>query len=236
MASAILAARVEAGGGLLLVSLEADRDAARAYSTPGQYIEVKTDLGDGYFVLASDVGVAPWKLLVKVAPGAAEALATLPLGTALSITGPLGEGFPIVKMAGRHVVVAVVASALGVARPVVARRLAEGSADATHVFIGVRRAKDLPIADEVRGWAERGVSVVLCLSQAELDHEPATVPKARHTRGRVQQVLAAALDARIVPHGALIVAAGPEAMLADMRSLGGSASFPGPRVEVLTNV
>ena len=115
---AVLSARSLAGGELLLVSLDVDEEIARAYTTPGQYIEVKAESGNGYFVLASDVGQRPWQLLVKNAGGAADALATSPLGTSFTVVGPLGAGFSVERMRSRHVVVAVVGSALGVARSV----------------------------------------------------------------------------------------------------------------------
>ena len=242
MPSAVLSARHDAGGGLLLVSIRVDHAVARAYTTPGQYIQVKAPSGDGYFVLASAVGAQPWELLVKNAAGAADALATLPVGSALSIEGPLGAGFPVARMRDRHVVVAVVASALGVARAVLARRIAEGAASTTHVFIGLRAATDLPIPDEVRAWTERGVTVVLCLSRSELHHHEELLPKAKRVAGYVQKALAHALQTAEVPHGALVVAAGPEGMLADMRALGGGAGSgeakppAGPSIEVLTNV
>jgi hypothetical protein len=124
---AVLTARSPAGGELLLVSLDVDEAIAHRYTTPGQYIEVKADSGNGYFVLASNVGERPWQLLVKNAGGAADALATRPIGTQFSIVGPLGAGFSVERMRSRHVVVAVVGSAIGVARSVIGRRIADGA-------------------------------------------------------------------------------------------------------------
>jgi NAD(P)H-flavin reductase len=242
MTSAILSARHDAGGGLLLVSLDVSADVARAYATPGQYIEVRTESGKGYFVLASEVGATPWQLLVKNAGGAADALTTLPLGTTFEIAGPLGAGFSAPRMESRHVAVAVVGSALGVARPVLARRIREGAAASTHLFLGVRAPTDVPIAREVDAWSAEGVHVVLCLSRGELEHRPEVVPLARRAAGYVQHALSRALAAGEVPHGTLVIAAGPDAMLAEMRALGRGTSpaegavLAAPSIEVLTNV
>jgi NAD(P)H-flavin reductase len=234
---AILSSRTLAGGELLLVSLDVEDAIARRYTTPGQYIEVKAGTGNGYFVLASDVGQRPWQLLVKNAGGAADALATLPLGTELNVVGPLGAGFSVERMKARHVVVAVVGSALGVARSVLGRRIADGAATATHLFLGIRAPTDLAIPAEVTAWAGKGIEVVLCLSRSELDHHPEVLPGARRVVGYVQHALARALESGAVPHGTLVIAAGPDAMLADMRSLAtGPSSAAGPSVEVLTNV
>lgn len=236
MPIARLSARDDAGGGLLLVSLDVEHQVARAYTTPGQYVEVRTASGNGYFVLASDVDTTPWQLLVKNAGGAADALATLALGSELAVEGPLGAGFPVERMKGRHVVVALVGSALGVARAVIDRRIEDGAAGATHLFLGLRTPLDLPIRHEVQAWTERGVPVVLCLSGGDLDHHLDVLPKARRVSGYVQHAVTRALEIGDVPHGSLVVAAGPKGMLADMRSLGESRRPAGPSIEVLTNV
>jgi len=234
---AILSARRPAGGDLLLISLDVDDEIARRYTTPGQYIEVKAESGNGYFVLASDVGQRPWQLLVKNAGGAADALATLPVGTSVPVVGPLGAGFSVERMRSRPVVVAVVGSALGVARSVLGRRIADGAATATHLFLGLRAPTDLAIPNEVAAWAAQGIAVVLCLSRSELDHHREVLPGAQRVAGYVQDALAHALQSGQVPHGTLVIAAGPDAMLADMRSLAtGPSSAAGPSVEVLTNV
>ncbi len=240
---AVLSARRHAGGELFLISLAVDDEVARRYTTPGQYIEVKADSGNGYFVLASDVGRRPWQLLVKNAGGAADALATFPIGSSFTVVGPLGAGFSVERMRSRHVVVAVVGSALGVARSVLGRRIADGVATATHLFLGLRAPTDLAIPTEVEAWAEKGIRVVLCLSRSELRHHREVLPSAERVVGYVQHALARALEMSAVPHGSLVIAAGPDAMLADMRSLATPASgaaegavLAGPSVEVLTNV
>lgn len=231
MPTASLRARRAAGAGLTLVSLEVDEDTARSYTTAGQYIEVHAEGGSGYFVLAGDEGARPFELLVRNAGGAAHALVTSPLGASVAISNALGEGFPIHAAQGRPLAVAVVGSALAVARPVLRRRLADGDAGATQVFIGVRSAVDLPLAPEVEAWAERGVRVVLCLSRGELHHHEDVVPRAERTSGYVQRAVEAAIEAGRVPKGALVVGAGPLAMLEAVRSLGASGA-----IDVVTNV
>jgi hypothetical protein len=86
------------------------------------------------------------------------------------------------------------------------------------------------------------VHVVLCLSRSELDHHPEIAPRARRVAGYVQHALAKALAVGDVPHGTLVIAAGPDAMLADMRALADVGSpaegvvLAAPSIEVLTNV
>ncbi len=231
MPSAVLSARSDAGGGLLLVTLDVDAERARAYTAPGQYVEVRTASAHGFFVLASQIGETPWELLVKNAGDAADALVSLPFGSTIEVKGPMGKGFAVARIVDRPVVVAVVGSALAVARPVLATRIAEGVAENTFLFLGLRAPTDLPIADEVAAWSDQGVNVVLCLSRAELEHHPEVLPKAKRAMGYVQVAVARAVEAGVLPPGALAVVAGPDAMLADMRALSRTAP-----IEVVTNV
>lgn len=213
----------------MLVALGVERALARAYGAPGQYIEIRTPRGNGYFVLAGQLGEPTWELLVRNAGDAADVLATAPLGTALEVSAPLGDGFPAERGTGRQLVVAVVGSALAVARPLVARRVADGTAARTHVYVGARSGLDVPLPEEVDGWSAGGVEVVLCLSRRELDHDLSRLPRARREVGYVQDVVARDVDGGRLS-GALVFAAGPEAMLLAMRGL------PGSVLEVVTNV
>src|SRR5262245_42881125 len=128
MTNAILAARRDAGAELLLVGLDVDAELAHAYTAPGQYVQINTERGNGYFVLAGDLGAPRWELLVRNAGGAADALTSLVLGSAVDVSAPLGKGFPLESARGRPLIVAVVGTAMAVARPVMRRRIAEGDA------------------------------------------------------------------------------------------------------------
>ena len=75
------------------------------------------------------------------------------------------------------------------------------------------------------------MNVVLCLSRAELHHHPEVLPGAKRAVGYVQVAVARAAASGALPPGALVVVAGPDAMLADMRAL--SRTSP---IEVVTNV
>jgi len=233
MPRAVVSARRDAGGGLFLVALDVDAELARAYVAPGQYVAVRGERESGYFVLASDVGARPWELLVRNAGSAADLLVSRDLGTTVDVSLPLGAGFPREGATGRPLVVAVVASALGVARALVDARIADGAAGDTHLLVGVRAATDVPLVEEVASWAERGVDVVLCLSREELEHHREILPRAARLPGYVQQVLARGLEGGRFPGAAaraLVVAAGPESMLADLRTLAASRAL-----ELLTN-
>jgi NAD(P)H-flavin reductase len=237
VARAVIADRTGTGGGLCLVELTIDREAARTYENPGQYVEIKTERGNGYFVLAGDVtagtGGDRWALLVRNAGDAADVLVNAPLGTAVEISGALGDGFPIGGSAGKPLAVVVVGTAMAAARPILHRRIADGDAQATYVFLGVRSPVDVPLAHEIDGWAYHGAHVVLCLSKESENDEPAVLPHARRAIGYVQREVSRAVAAGELPRGTLVVAAGPKGMLGDMRAI---AEAHIGAVEVVTNV
>lgn len=232
MAPAVLSTREDAGSGLLLVGIDVAPHLARAYERPGQYVEVKTARGNGYFVLAGTPRAARWELLVRNAGEAADVLHALPLGAALDVSSPLGAGFPIDDARERPLVVAVVGSALAVARPVMEVRIAESPPGSTFLYVGVRAARDVPLLEEVRAWSAAGVRVVLCLSQLErVALEDRVLPMIARGDGYVQRVLELDVEASRVPREALVVAAGPQAMLDELRLFGQTRG-----IDVVTNV
>jgi len=190
---------------------------ASAFTAPGQYVQVTTD-ANGYFVLAGEVGAPTWELLVRPNGGASDALVAAAVGTTFAVAGPFGSGFPVARAEGRRLVLAVVGSALGAARPLLKMR----DPATTALYLGVRRPVDTPVADEVARFVRAGGHVVLCVS-AE-DDDPSFLPEARRAKGWVQQVLAAERPEA----GAVVFAAGPETMLDAVRAL--------PELEVHTNV
>jgi len=236
---AAITSRRDVGGGLSLVTLEPNEDAARHYLAAGQYLEVQAPPHEhGYFALASEVGARPWELLVRNTGGVSELLVSSDLGAFVETSGPLGAGFPFERLRGRPLVVAVVASAIGVARALLAERLADADRAPTEVLIGVRAAVDVPLADEVDGWSAHGIGVELCLSRDELDHHRAVLPRARRAAGWVQTVLAHRVEEGRIPAGAVVCAAGPAGMLGDLVALAereGSQGAGGARFDVLVN-
>lgn len=198
-----------------------------AYQSPGQYIQVRTDSGSGYFVLAGECHAPSWEILVRNNGEASTDLIGAPEGTVVGATTPLGNGFPIARARGRALLIAVVGSALAVARPLFRDRIAHREAPLTSVYIGVRSSKEIPLVDEVAGWAHAGARLVLCLSRAAED-DPAILPEALRAQGYVQSVIAADLASNRLG-GDMVFAAGPAGMLEAMRGLSTAT------LEVVTN-
>lgn len=244
MKRAVLRARRSAGADLLLVALDVDEEAALAHTAAGQYVEVTTRGAASFFVLASDPRKTPWELLLRNVGDVAEALSTMPLGSEVDVTMPIGKGFSMTNAGGRDVVVAVVGTAIAVARPVMRMRIAAGDTKKTALYIGARTLSDVPLVDELDAWSTAGARIVLCLSKGGLDEAASVLPCARRTRGYVQDELERAFGEGHIPKGALVVAAGPPPMLEAVRAIGeGNEGKSGrsmhdvlPLLEVVTNV
>lgn len=234
-ARAALTGRRPAGGQLRLATLDVPPEVAAAYVAPGQYVQIRTSGGNGYFALASEPGHAPFELLVRNNGEASAVLVTASLPVAVELVGPLGHGFPLAQAAGRELVVAVAGSAIAVARPLLRHRIARGEGPRTHLFVGARAPSELPLVDEIESWAEQA-NVVLCLSRAEVHHDPEIVPRAARRVGYVQAALtdfAARAGASVAPP--LVFAAGPAEMLADVKALGVPSARGGAVFDVVTN-
>ena len=234
MAEAVLSSRRDVGGDLFLVRLDVGPDHAAAYVAPGQYVAVKAGAESGFYVLASEPGVAPFELLVRNAGSASTLFVDREVGGVVDVSLPLGRGFPRATTAGRPLVVAVVASALGVARAVAQARIAEGASQVTEVYVGVRAAVDVPFRANVEAWLDAGIRVVLCLSRTELEQHREILPRADRAPGYVQAVLGRALDEGRIASGTVVAAAGPEGMLTDLRA--SASAYGAASVELLTNI
>jgi NAD(P)H-flavin reductase len=214
------------------VTLTPPSSFADAYRSPGQYIQVRTDSGSGYFVLAGECHAPSWEILVRNNGEASIDLIGAPEGTVIGATTALGKGFPLQRARGRGLVIAVVGSALSVARPLMRDRVAHREAPLTSIFVGVRSSREIPLVDEVAGWAHAGARLVLCLSRHP-DDDPSILPEAARAQGYVQAVVQTEIEAGRLgsqTDGHVVFSAGPAGMLEAMRGLANAT------LEVVTNV
>ncbi|HEX3343111.1 MAG TPA: hypothetical protein VHS09_01010, partial [Polyangiaceae bacterium] len=99
------------------------------------------------------------------------------------------------------------------ARPLVRRRISDGDAACTQVWLGVRTHAELPLAVDIAEWREAGVPVVVCLSQ------PGDAPEGElFAKGYVQDVMAARMSAGSLAD-AHVFAVGVASMIDAVRAL-----------------
>jgi NAD(P)H-flavin reductase len=182
-----LVAQHDAGGGLREVAVATPPDIVPTHTSPGQYVEVRTGSQAGFFVLASDPGAVVWELVMRAGGGAADILLAKAPGAELELTPALGPGFPMDAARGRPLVVALGGTGVAAGRPILRRRIADGDAERTAVFVGIRTRGELPMRDALDGWRAAGVDLAVCLSQ-----DPGALEGMPHAHGYIQDVLRSA--------------------------------------------
>jgi NAD(P)H-flavin reductase len=223
-----LVARTPAGGDLARHDLLPPSGYAESYRHPGQYVELSLEGNSTLFALAGDVGSKTWEIFVRPGGDVADALLALPIGGHVGLSKADGPGFPLDDANGRRLLVLATGSGIAAMRPVLKERIRHGAAPITEAFLGVRRSVDLPMPDEVRGWAEAGVAVTVCLSR-----EVGTGARGS-AEGYVQDALRrrAAAAPEALAHG-IVFAAGVPAMVSEVRKL--AATLGLSEADVRTN-
>ena len=221
--AARLASRRETAGSLVLLTFELPGVVRATHVLPGQYVSVRAGGDTGYFVLASPVGAESWEILLRNGGDVADALLAARVGEQVPVTAALGAGFPCDEAQGRALVVAVAGTGMAAAKPILAWRTKRGDAARTDVFLGMRIAAELPLADEIAAWRAAGARVTVCLSRE--DPPPlAHASGATFVRGYVQDVVRA-FERASVPAAAaarptrLVFAVGPGPMVEAVRAL-----------------
>src|SRR5258708_34404599 len=90
------------------------------YRVPGQYVQVK--IGEhkpGFFALACGPGEPHIELLIKRGSPIGDELAHVNAGEALSVSAPMGKGYPLERAFGRDVYVVGVGSGIGPLRALI---------------------------------------------------------------------------------------------------------------------
>jgi NAD(P)H-flavin reductase len=182
-----IVAQHDAGGGLREVAVATPRAIVTTHTSPGQYVEVRTESQAGFFVLASDPGAPVWELVMRAGGGAADILLSKPPGAELELTPALGAGFPMEVARGRPLVVALGGTGVAAGRPILRRRIADGDAERTAVFVGIRTRGELPMRATLDDWTAAGVDLAVCLSQ-----DPGSLEGIAHAHGYIQDVLRSA--------------------------------------------
>jgi NAD(P)H-flavin reductase len=209
---------------MTLVILEPDADVGPSYTSPGQYVEVRARGETGYFVLAGVPGELPWELVMRSGGGVSDVLLPAPLGLDVEVTAAIGAGFPFEAARERLLVVALSGTGVAAGRPLVRRRIADGDAARTQVWVGVRTQAELPLVVDIAEWREAGVSVVVCLSQ------PAETPPGElFAKGYVQDVMAARIASGSLAD-AHVFAVGVSSMVEALRALAPRLGLPVERV------
>jgi NAD(P)H-flavin reductase len=227
-----LAGRESAGGGLTRVTVDPEPALLGSHGHPGQYVEMRVQGETGFFVLSSEPGASAWELVMRAGGGASDVVLAIAVGSPLELTAALGHGFPLDAVVGRPLVVALNGTGVAAAPPIVRRRVRDGDAALTTVFVGVRARDEVPLEPELRVWRQSGVDVVVCLSQpspggpVDVERRPADVA---FVPGYVQDVIRDR-----VAHGSLaegrLFAVGSSSMVEALRAYALELGLDGGRI------
>jgi ferredoxin-NADP reductase len=195
------------------MTIAAAPDVLSTYDSPGQYVEVCAENEMGFFVLANEPGAESWELVMRSGGGASDVLLAAGAGAMLDITAAIGAGFPMDDARGRPLLVVLGGSGIAAGPSIVGRRVTDGDAARTRVFVGIRTRAELPMRDHLEAWMHSGVDVLVCLSQ---DGGP--VDGVPYAHGHVQDVLRTSTAAH-TPPGSRIFAVGTASMIDALKSL-----------------
>lgn len=202
----------------MVIALDAPPGALDLHTRPGQFcrVRVTTDGGEaheGIFAMLSAPHERALRFLIRtpnVEGGeAADLLAAMPVGSAVEITMPAGDGFALERARGRDLSFVATGTAIAPVRAAIESVLRERDAwGALSLDHGLRSPEHLAVPGEVERWRERGVDVRLHYS----------VPQPDGTLLGVRAQDAALEHARDIRNAAF-VAVGQSAMVKELRGM-----------------
>ena len=204
-------------GGYFVLELASARANPVAEAAPGQFVMLRGEWGRDLlngraFSVLQPIDSRRFSVLLKVFGRGTALLQQMQPGDRLTVTGPLGRGFPASTGERTQLLVAG-----GVGLPPLhlqARTAAAaGHADRVEMLYGGRSAADLVLTDELADW---GITTVL-----------ATEDGSQGEQGRVTAPLLARLDRAAATGEAVeILSCGPTPMLRAVRSIGLDRKIP----------
>ncbi|WP_146660460.1 dihydroorotate dehydrogenase electron transfer subunit [Enhygromyxa salina] len=211
-----IAANRRLTGGYFVLELASERANPVADATPGQFVMLRGDWGRDLlngraFSVLEPIDRHRFSVLLKVFGRGTALMQDMPVGAPMTVTGPLGQGFPAPTEGRTQLLVAG-----GVGLPplhFLARTLAATKAPTPEMFYGGRTADDLVLTDDLERW---GIPTVL-----------ATEDGSRGVHGRVTAPLLARIElaqARAEP--VELLACGPTPMLRALREIGLAHEIP----------
>jgi NAD(P)H-flavin reductase len=188
-------------------------DLGAAHRVAGQVVRVRVPGGTGHFALANAPANGRGELLIRRgAPVADELIAEARPGSALELTAPFGQGFPVEAAVGRDLLLFAAGSGIAPIRAVVQEVLARRP-EFGHValFYGERGADSFAFSDEHADWRADNVHVILCSSDPAGGWEGA--------RGYVQDVARSHELAAVHPERTVAFLCGMKPMVIAVRAM-----------------
>lgn len=206
-------------GGYFVLELASDRANPVAEAAPGQFVMLRGEWGRDLlngraFSVLQPIDSQRFSVLLKVFGRGTALMQQLGPGGRMTVTGPLGRGFPAPSTTEPRTQL-LVAGGVGLPPLHLHARVAAstGAADRVEMFYGGRTADDLVLTEALEAW---GIETVL-----------ATEDGTRGVPGRVTTPLVERLDAAAAADELVeLLACGPTPMLRAVRELGLARGVP----------
>jgi len=207
-------------GGYFVLELESEADNPVADAAPGQFVMLRGDWGRDLlngraFSVLQPIDGRRFTVMMKVFGRGTAKMQAMGAGETLTVTGPLGRGFPKPGHDGTGRRQLLIAGGVGLpplhfhAR----RAVADGAATSIELFYGGRRSEDLVLTSVLDDW---GVPTVL-----------ATEDGSRGEAGRVTVPLVRRIEeAAAAGESVELLACGPTPMLEAVREIGMARDLP----------
>jgi dihydroorotate dehydrogenase electron transfer subunit len=204
-------------GGYFILELASDCANPVAEAEPGQFVMLRGEWGRDLlngraFSVLHPIDPCRFTVMLKVFGRGTALLQQLDVGDRLTVTGPLGRGFPAATRGRTQL---LVAGGVGLPPLHLQARFAAatGFASGVEMFYGGRGAGDLVLTEDLETW---GVQTVLTTEDGSRGHP-----------GRVTEPLAARLERAAADGEAVeILSCGPTPMLQAVRALGLAREVP----------
>jgi dihydroorotate dehydrogenase electron transfer subunit len=213
-------------GGYFVLELASAHGNPVAEAAPGQFVMLRGEWGRDLlngraFSVLQPIDSRTFTVLLKVFGRGTALLQQTAPGDRLTVTGPLGRGFPAPT---RERTQLLVAGGVGIPPLHLQARAAAatGFADRVEMFYGGRSAADLVLLDELERW---GIKTVLTTEDGSSSRPSGA--DLRVEQGRVTGPLQARLERAAASGEAVeILSCGPTPMLRAVRSIGLAQGVP----------
>ena len=158
----------EINSDLALFTMVADDPASEPLDfIPGQVAVLSLEEGGkSYFAIASAPREPHLEFLVKKGSGVSAALFDRGVGCEVTMTGPVGKGFPIDNYHGHDLLLLAAGTAIAPIHSVIRSTLGHSQDFGKIVLVyGVRNPSHFAFQEEIEEWRAKGIIVILTVSQ-----------------------------------------------------------------------
>jgi NAD(P)H-flavin reductase len=208
---------------LLLVRLGGDAQAFHeGYKLPGMRATLHAGTASGAVPIASQPGRPEIEVLVERKTALGDALARLPAGAEVELSGPAGTGFPAFDFRGDDLYVLGHGSGIGAMRAVLLHALVErGAFLRVCALVQSHYMDEIPFRDEFPAWQRGGARLYQSISRPDVG---------KWKRGEQAYVHDLLADLRPDPARSVVFAAGSPDMLQGVQGVLRAIELPPERL------